>query len=76
MNVAQAKPAPAGRGRASSGSGLAIEAERLEKRFGAKRALAGVDLAVPAGTVYGLLGPNGAGRKAATSTPPSPPGGC
>jgi ABC-2 type transport system ATP-binding protein len=32
------------------------------KRFGATRAVAGVDLAVAPGTVYGLLGPNGAGK--------------
>jgi ABC-2 type transport system ATP-binding protein len=32
------------------------------KRFGTSRALAGLDLIVPAGTVYGLLGPNGAGK--------------
>lgn len=42
--------------------GLAIEAERLEKRYGATLALAGTDLAVPPGVVYGLLGPNGAGK--------------
>jgi ABC-2 type transport system ATP-binding protein len=40
----------------------AIVAEGLTKRFGAVRALAGVDLAVPAGGVLGLLGPNGAGK--------------
>ena len=40
----------------------AIEAERLEKSFGGQCALAGVDLAVAPGTVYGLLGPNGAGK--------------
>src|SRR5262245_20356292 len=62
MSTAQAKPEPARRSRASPGSGLAIEAERLEKRFDGKRALAGMDLAVAAGTVYGLLGPNGAGK--------------
>jgi ABC-2 type transport system ATP-binding protein len=62
VNRGQAKPEPARRGRPSSGSGLAIEAERLEKRFGDNRALAGVDLAVAPGTVYGLLGPNGAGK--------------
>ena len=62
MSSAQAKPELAGRRQGYPGSGLAIEAERLEKRFGAKPALAGVDLAVPAGTVYGLLGPNGAGK--------------
>jgi oleandomycin transport system ATP-binding protein len=40
----------------------AIVAEGLAKRFGETTALAGVDLAVPAGTVFGLLGPNGAGK--------------
>ncbi|MGY1823109.1 ATP-binding cassette domain-containing protein [Geodermatophilus sp. SYSU D00079] len=43
-------------------SALAIEATGLTKSFGATRAVAGVDLAVPAGTVYGVLGPNGAGK--------------
>src|SRR3712207_5273418 len=32
------------------------------KSFGDTRAVDGVDLAVPAGTVYGVLGPNGAGK--------------
>ncbi|MGC1283416.1 MAG: ATP-binding cassette domain-containing protein, partial [Streptosporangiaceae bacterium] len=40
----------------------AVEAAGLAKRFGTTRALAGLDLIVPAGTVYGLLGPNGAGK--------------
>ncbi|WBB82058.1 ATP-binding cassette domain-containing protein [Micromonospora sp. WMMD882] len=40
----------------------AIRAEGLVRRFGATTALAGVDLAVPSGTVFGLLGPNGAGK--------------
>jgi len=62
MSAAQAKPEPARPSRPSPGSGLAIEAERLGKWFGSKRALAGVDLAVPPGAVYGLLGPNGAGK--------------
>jgi ABC-2 type transport system ATP-binding protein len=43
-------------------SGLAIEARGIEKSFGKVRALAGVDLAVPAGSILGLLGPNGAGK--------------
>ena len=34
----------------------------MVKRFGATVALAGVDLEVPEGTVFGLLGPNGAGK--------------
>jgi ABC-2 type transport system ATP-binding protein len=40
----------------------AIEAERLVKRHGRTRALTGLDLAVPAGMIYGLLGPNGCSR--------------
>jgi ABC-2 type transport system ATP-binding protein len=40
----------------------AILAEGLCKTFGRVRALDGVDLAAPAGTVLGLLGPNGAGK--------------
>jgi oleandomycin transport system ATP-binding protein len=43
----------------------AIYAEGLVKRFGKTTALAGVDLAVPAGTVLGMLGPNGAGKTTA-----------
>ena len=43
----------------------AIEAEGLVKNFGTTKALAGLDLTVPAGTVYGLLGPNGAGKTTA-----------
>ncbi len=46
-------------------TGLAIEASGLVKTFGSTRALDGIDLAVPAGTVYGLLGPNGAGKTTA-----------
>ncbi|WP_062209882.1 ATP-binding cassette domain-containing protein [Streptomyces sp. NBRC 109706] len=42
--------------------GLAIESSGLVKTFGALRAVDGVDLAVPAGSVYGVLGPNGAGK--------------
>jgi ABC-2 type transport system ATP-binding protein len=43
----------------------AIEADGLVKQFGKTRALSGLDLTVPAGTVYGLLGPNGAGKTTA-----------
>ncbi|MFE6870757.1 ATP-binding cassette domain-containing protein [Kitasatospora sp. NPDC057692] len=43
----------------------AIEMAGVEKRFGATRALRGLDLTVPAGTVCGLLGPNGAGKTTA-----------
>ncbi|WP_199430882.1 ATP-binding cassette domain-containing protein [Qaidamihabitans albus] len=44
---------------------LAIETSGLVKVFGKTRAVDGVDLAVPAGTVYGVLGPNGAGKTTA-----------
>jgi daunorubicin resistance ABC transporter ATP-binding subunit len=40
----------------------AIKVEQLTKRFGEVVALDGLDLDVPAGTVFGLLGPNGAGK--------------
>jgi ABC-2 type transport system ATP-binding protein len=43
-------------------SAPAIETTGLVKTFGDNRAVDGVDLTVPAGTVYGLLGPNGAGK--------------
>src|SRR3712207_7690024 len=41
---------------------LAIETHGLAKSFGDVRAVDGVDLAVPQGSVYGVLGPNGAGK--------------
>jgi ABC-2 type transport system ATP-binding protein len=41
---------------------LAIEAHGLVKRFGGAVAVNGIDLAVPAGSIYGILGPNGAGK--------------
>jgi ABC-2 type transport system ATP-binding protein len=40
----------------------AIETTGLVKNFGETRALAGVDLRISEGSVYGLLGPNGAGK--------------
>ncbi|MFG2829151.1 ATP-binding cassette domain-containing protein [Streptomyces sp. NPDC048434] len=43
----------------------AIYAEGLVKTFGDVRALDGVDLDVPEGTVLGMLGPNGAGKTTA-----------
>ena len=44
---------------------IMIEAEGLTKRYGETQALAGVDFAVPAGSILGVLGPNGAGKTTA-----------
>jgi ABC-2 type transport system ATP-binding protein len=41
---------------------MIVEVEGLRKSFGSRTVLAGVDLAVPAGSVLGILGPNGAGK--------------
>jgi ABC-2 type transport system ATP-binding protein len=41
---------------------LAIKTSGLTKVYGSTRALDGVDLSVPEGSVFGFLGPNGAGK--------------
>ena len=43
-------------------TGPAVEAIDLVKEFDTTRAVDGVSLTVPAGSIYGLLGPNGAGK--------------
>ena len=50
----------------SDGQGLraepAVRTEGLVRRFGATTAVAGIDLVVETGEIYGFLGPNGAGK--------------
>jgi ABC-2 type transport system ATP-binding protein len=43
-------------------SQAAIEAQGLKRSFGDVTAVAGVDLMVEPGEIYGFLGPNGAGK--------------
>src|SRR3954468_16889560 len=47
---------------APASSAPAVLVQGVTKTFGTTHALAGVDLVVPEGTVFGLLGPNGAGK--------------
>jgi daunorubicin/doxorubicin transport system ATP-binding protein len=46
----------------TNSSALAVEAAGLVKAFGATVAVDGIDVSIPAGSVYGFLGPNGAGK--------------
>ena len=43
-------------------SDLAVATSGLTKRFGSQTVVDAIDLAVPAGSVYGFLGPNGSGK--------------
>src|SRR3954452_6170349 len=43
-------------------SDFAVQTRGLTRDFGSFRAVDGIDLAVPAGSLYGFLGPNGAGK--------------
>src|SRR5580693_9487770 len=45
----------------------AIAVSGLRKTYGDKIVLGGIDLDVPAGTVFSLLGPNGAGKTTAVN---------
>jgi len=41
---------------------FAVQTTGLTRAFGNFRAVDGIDLAVPSGSLYGFLGPNGAGK--------------
>ncbi|MFD9323250.1 ATP-binding cassette domain-containing protein, partial [Streptomyces sp. NPDC060053] len=46
-------------------SPIAVSAIGLRKSYGDKTVLDGIDLRIPAGSVFALLGPNGAGKTTA-----------
>ena len=48
-------------------SEIAIDVRKLRKSFGAKEAVAGVDLEIAVGSLAGLVGPNGAGKTTSLS---------
>jgi ABC-2 type transport system ATP-binding protein len=47
---------------ANSAASAPIQTHRLTKSYGSLQAVAGVDLRVEAGSIFGFLGPNGAGK--------------
>ncbi|HET6813972.1 MAG TPA: ABC transporter ATP-binding protein, partial [Actinomycetota bacterium] len=51
-----------GPGPAAAHSSAALSVRGLRKAFGAKVAVAGIDLEIPHGCFFGLVGPNGAGK--------------
>jgi ABC-2 type transport system ATP-binding protein len=55
--------------RESTGRPSAITATGLRKAFGDTVVLDGIDLDVPAGTIFSLLGPNGAGKTTTVQIP-------
>lgn len=46
---------------------LTVEARDVVRVYGERRALDGLSLAIPAGSVFGLLGPNGSGKSTCVS---------
>lgn len=45
-----------------------LEIKNLQKRFGGKEVLKGLDLSVPEGAVFGFIGRNGAGKTTTMKT--------
>lgn len=54
--------------RASGETPAAIEIDNLVVNYGRRRAVDGLSLSVPVGSVFGFLGPNGAGKTTAIKT--------
>ncbi len=46
-------------------TGPAVLTESLTRSYGARRGIEGLDLSVPAGSLFGFLGPNGSGKTTA-----------
>ncbi len=46
----------------TQGQELAISTSSLTKQFGSQKAVSGISLSVPRGSVFGFLGPNGSGK--------------
>ena len=61
MTAVGSAPEPA-RMDALADPSMAIVTRGLTKRYGKRQALAGIDLDVPRGRIYGFLGPNGSGK--------------
>ncbi|MFD6751644.1 ATP-binding cassette domain-containing protein, partial [Streptomyces anthocyanicus] len=62
LSAAEPDPANAARGTASDDDAV-IVTRSLSKRYrGGQLAVDGLDLTVPAGSVFGFLGPNGSGK--------------
>jgi ABC-2 type transport system ATP-binding protein len=49
-------------------TGVAVETRALRRNFGDFEAVAGVDISIPEGEIYGFLGPNGAGKSTLVKT--------
>ena len=48
--------------------GAVIQVEGLTKRYGSQKAVDGLSLTVPEGSIFGLLGENGAGKTTTIQT--------
>jgi len=62
VHAAEAIATPVGRDATPGAATPAIDARRVARSFGSRRALVEVSLAVAAGEIHALLGPNGAGK--------------